>query len=969
MVWAVVILAASYAFEYLPFARMDREIQRTIRRTGRSLGQWQGLHALFVFDEMPPVERVSNTGLLQSGVTLVEGRYGWGRYFDGRSRTFIASQSSWADAGNQFTVSLWLNIDASLANQKIVYAAAHQGDIGLQLRNRQLTFHVPPDDVAVSYEFERFDELVHIAAVVDEKAGYAALYENGREQARVEIETVNLPDHNIVFSMSRWSHSNTPFKGVLDEVAIFTRAFTPRQVDALSRRNRSLAARYWLNGYGLARVYYGIIRGIRTLGNTADAFNLFLYPGHASNADLPALNLYLSNRDLRHFLQANRLSEMTGYTPSAAAQPREVSYFFNGRPGTVSVTVHRAPPAHPAHSVRMGFILSGDDLASAFGSTRIRLVPPENRGFLQPLLETRLAQVLNLPHVENGLVRLQINGEFRGIYYFEDFESMGFFPGQAGPLHWGTTYPDDWQSLFREPERPAMSVAPIDAPLPLGKVARLALYDGLVADYRRVLLNDPFSLASSREARYQFRQLRRMLVALPQMPTDDDGYLRTLADWIKPTMFLGRNPAALFVVDDLDLNRLELSGVGIEWRSESPSVLRDDGTIIRPSIGAPPEDAFLTAILSKGAAVHERTLRFRVMPEMLEVPVFMLYAEEPLGRRRRVDALAYYHEVGSTGRHPRSFTASSWSRGGISHRGNTSHWDEKKPFNLRLDESHHILNETHTRHLFFVTGTRDMTRIRNGVSYELFRSFSSPGTVRHAPDLEWVELFFNGEYIGLYEMVNRIDRHALGFPPFDAATEHPATIVKVGIQRHPSSRHGDHSHDYELARGALLRIRENENPFDVLATHLDVGNAIDYHLLLNVIEGMDNMTANYILARDEGAGQRYEYIAWDMKRTFRGGTHRYVHYWMRHASRTDEFDALLRTRWADVRDSVAAPETLLQYVNEVEARLTPYMKWEYERWPTYVDRMYGEYVQELRENLQRRLALIEERYGVEEITD
>ncbi len=950
--------------DILLYEKLEPEINRIERRLGEAIARRHGLHLLVTFDETPPIERISNTRLLQSGIQAVPGRFGDARHFDGRSRTFIATQQNWAELGNRFTISLWVKIKKSSPNQAIVYAATHQGDIGLVLQDGNLTFHVPENNPPVSYTFNRFDEFVHITAVADEVDGYAALYENGREMARSPVEKVRPPYHNIVFSMNRWSHSHTPFLGIIDEVTVWNRALPLGEIRTLSQRNRSLMPGLRLDRHVRAKSFTALTRSIRATRKIMDAFNVFLHPGHASGADLPELNMYLSKADLRYLRRGHYLRASTGYLVRDAARPRKIRFYYNGTPGSGRLRLHADSAGENSKAGRMGFVLSSNASDSPLELSRIRISPPENAGFMEPLFETELARELNLPHIKNGLLRLRINGAFHGVYYFEDFERMGIYPGQGGERHWGTRHPADWRSLFRPAVAPRISRAPLDANIPFDENVLQDLYGKLVSRYERALVNDVFSPLSSREIRHRIRHYGGTLSEHFDTATENVQKSITVRDALKETMLLGNNPSPLFIVENLDLEAFGMPGITITWRSETPDSLRDDGTVIRPAGGTAPVDAHLTAIVSDGQSQAETTLRFRIMPAFLGMPAVMLYANEDLGRRRRVDAIAHYHPVDSSGVVPRVLTATSWSGGGISHRGNTSHWEFKKPFNLRCDEPHRLLRDTGTRHLLFAPGSRDPSFMRNRLSYDLFRALSTPSAPRVAPHLTWVEIFFNGEYFGLYEMKTRIDRHALGFPAYRAGMENHARLFKTVVQKYPTSRWGSHSQDYLETRQALANTPRPQ-ALATLASRFDLDNAVDFHLLLNIVEGADNMTDNYIIARRPGPGEKYEYVAWDMKRTFRGGDRYYTHHFARHAENADAFQNLLHQRWVSVRDGFASADSLLRQIDVMETKISPYIPWEFERWGFNQGRTYKELVNEIRSNILYRLAILDQRYGTE----
>ncbi|TVS20572.1 MAG: hypothetical protein EA424_03285, partial [Planctomycetaceae bacterium] len=765
------------------------------------------------------------------------------------------------------------------------------------------------------------------------------------------------------FSMDRWSHTRTPFIGVIDEFTAWDRALTPCEVLALSRRRRSLMPGLRIDRHLMECLLTGLSRGMRATLRTADAFNLMRHPGYANISALHELDLYLSKSDLRYFARGQQASLSTGYLIREAARPLSIQVYNGDKRHAGTLQLHPDSIADQPWQRRTAWILTTEDETLTLGSRRLRISPPETSGFLAPLFETALARKLKIPHVENGLLRLSINGEFRGVYYFEDYAHMGIFPGQGGNRHWGTRGPADWPSMFRPAHAPPSALAPLNARIPLNEETLRGVYNNLVAMHKRILVNDPFTPVSSREIRHRIRHYGESVLSDFPPVKNNAELIPAALDLLTETMLLGNNPSPSFVTENLDLEAFRVPGLTIAWHSETPDFLANDGTIARPPGRTAPVDARLTAIFSSDLSAQDaKTLRFRIMPEILDMPAFMLYANDKLGKRKRVDALAYFYPADSNGRAPTMLAATSWSGGGISHRGNTSHWDAKKPFNFRCDEPHRLMNDTGTKHLLFSNGVRDPTRMRNNLSYELFRSFSTEPSPRHAPDLKWAEVFFNGDYIGLYEMHTRVDRHSLGFPRYGDDIEYPAQLFKTTSQKYPTLRWGEHAQDYTETRQALADAR-GLLAFETLASRVDLSSAIDYHILLNIIEGTDNMTHNYILAKWPGENTKYEYVAWDMKRTFRGGDCYFTHHFAHHAQHTDEFQSLVRERWAEVRGSLASPATLLSRIEAMEGSIARHIPWEFERWGVDEGRPYQEFVDELRSNLVYRITLLDQRWG------
>ena len=88
----------------------------------------------------------------------------------------------------------------------------------------------------------------------------------------------------------------------------------------------------------------------------------------------------------------------------------------------------------------------------------------------------------------------------------------------------------------------------------------------------------------------------------------------------------------------------------------------------------------------------------------------------------------------------------------ITGRGNYT-WDtsEKKPYRLRLSEEADLVNSGAAKEWVLLANNSDPTHLKNKIVYD----FSDQVGLRYSPDSEWVDLYLNGEYVGLYLLSER----------------------------------------------------------------------------------------------------------------------------------------------------------------------------------------------------------------------
>lgn len=88
----------------------------------------------------------------------------------------------------------------------------------------------------------------------------------------------------------------------------------------------------------------------------------------------------------------------------------------------------------------------------------------------------------------------------------------------------------------------------------------------------------------------------------------------------------------------------------------------------------------------------------------------------------------------------------------ISGRGNTT-WDdhEKKPYTIKLDEPADFLNMGEAEEWVLLANAKDASHIRNKLVFD----FASQIEMKYSPKGEWVDLYLNGEYAGLYLLTEK----------------------------------------------------------------------------------------------------------------------------------------------------------------------------------------------------------------------
>ena len=88
-------------------------------------------------------------------------------------------------------------------------------------------------------------------------------------------------------------------------------------------------------------------------------------------------------------------------------------------------------------------------------------------------------------------------------------------------------------------------------------------------------------------------------------------------------------------------------------------------------------------------------------------------------------------------------------------RGNDSWGKEKKPYSLDLKQEADLLGMGKARRWVLLANYSDPTHIRNKIVYDAARELE----MAYSPECHWVDLYLNGEYVGLYLLAERNEVH------------------------------------------------------------------------------------------------------------------------------------------------------------------------------------------------------------------
>lgn len=289
--------------------------------------------------------------------------------------------------------------------------------------------------------------------------------------------------------------------------------------------------------------------------------------------------------------------------------------------------------------------------------------------------------------------------------------------------------------------------------------------------------------------------------------------------------------------------------------------------------------------------------------------------------------------------------------------------------------------------------------IHNKMSYEVWRRIATDNRVNYDEGItmEYVELFMDGYYQGVYGLSERIDAKALSLsekdilykckdqnPPGedDFYSELTEEMIPTFVWKYPQDFVME---DWEPMRAwadafCFGKMRSYEEGADLL----NMENAVDYNLFNILICGMDNIMKNVYFCADYQADGSYKFIKipWDLNMTWGNSwiddinckfncyqeknldspngwsEDMYVLY----RENPDEIGMLMKRRWQELRADVLTKESLMSIADEEFAYLHgsgAYAR-NYQKWPEGSEYWSDEY---LYEYIEKRIDYLDGYFG------
>lgn len=252
-------------------------------------------------------------------------------------------------------------------------------------------------------------------------------------------------------------------------------------------------------------------------------------------------------------------------------------------------------------------------------------------------------------------------------------------------------------------------------------------------------------------------------------------------------------------------------------------------------------------------------------------------------------------------------TKSEWvqnSMANIRVRGNTSRNYPKKGYKLELTKYSNsgsvvnnklsLLNMREDNDWILYAMYNDNTKIRDKLSIDIWNQFGAkdnPYSSDFGTKLEYVELVVNGEYYGIYGLMEPVDAKKLDISKsnetesqeyiykrtdpvvlsLDYFAEDSDVLSRCGFELKGVSKYTDISLKTWKPLSDYIRVQnlEDKEYVNEIENTIDINSVTNAWLFLQIVSGLDNRAKNmYYVAKMTNSGIRLFFVPWDLDLTW-----------------------------------------------------------------------------------------------------
>ena len=298
----------------------------------------------------------------------------------------------------------------------------------------------------------------------------------------------------------------------------------------------------------------------------------------------------------------------------------------------------------------------------------------------------------------------------------------------------------------------------------------------------------------------------------------------------------------------------------------------------------------------------------------------------------------------------------------IKGRGQYSWSNPKRPYTVKLGKPIEVLGMTDARKWVLLADYVDKTMLRTSLTFQLARDISKGGLF--TPDYRYVDTYFNGEYNGLYYILDSVQVHE---NRVNINIEHEALFEIEAIYRHDNHRNcvdmknGGHHILYkkpddndiyrEVKEANLIKFQEFFDEFhealdkgyDEFSKYMNVESFISWYIVNEFVKNFDSgFTAScYCYIKD---GKLHMGPIWDYHTCYGNqdvatclrptGYHvAATSPWFSKLMNDETFNRLVRERWTELNKAGIFDDFITQ-IPKVIDNISESIELNFEKWPS-----------------------------------
>lgn len=307
----------------------------------------------------------------------------------------------------------------------------------------------------------------------------------------------------------------------------------------------------------------------------------------------------------------------------------------------------------------------------------------------------------------------------------------------------------------------------------------------------------------------------------------------------------------------------------------------------------------------------------------------------------------------------------------IKGRGNAT-WraSEKKPYRVKLFEKQSLLGLKKNKHFVLLTGVDDhfISFLNYPVAFELSRRIGLEWT----PEIRQVELILNGDYRGLYFLVEkiRVDKDRVNIIKQDDGEEKDDNISggwllefdnyeepnqlsftegngnELKVTYHSPDSLSDKQRDYlkdliEKCNQSIYTSDKNNNEWE---KYIDIESLAKFYIVQEVLGHREAFMGSTYLYKDRGENQKLKFgPLWDMGAWVLLGNYKYFIYerspypeeshWISEIAKFSHFQEVVRNIWKSFREKLDLDDLKLEVATRLQiAAENNFLRWPNEKW-------------------------------------